>query len=250
MTTSQANPYTIIGMNGYPHVECGRARAIIREAESSQFFKSGEHRREWPISTYDDFVHTQRLTPMEPPITFARTPALDISDTMVVYIARDLKSYLGATLDVEPFVDLSWSRLACETDGLIATCLSSWTANLLLRRIASSLLEATSDLLRRILANDAAQPSSNEAERVAHAALSAALVPSDRYSAFIRYGAVLRLSGDEIACLDLFDTFVAREFPRVRLEQFRKETDHLRRRLRPHPAGSQAISPKLSRIAA
>ncbi len=34
------------------------------------------------------------------------------------------------------------------------------------------------------------------------------------------------------------------------LEQFRKETDHLRRRLRPHQAGGQAISPKLSRIAA
>lgn len=249
MTTSQAHPYTIIGMNGFPHVECGRSRAIVREAESPHFFKSGEHRREWPISTYDDFVHTKRITPVAPPIAFASTATFDINDAIVVYISRDLKPYLGAALDVEPFADLPWSRLVCETNGLMATCLSSWTANLLLRRMASTLIEATSDLLRRILASDAEKASSNEAERVAHAALSAALVSSDRYSAFIRYGAALRLSGDETPFLDLFDTFVAREFPSVNLEQFRKETDHLRRRLRPHPA-RQAISPKLSRIAA
>jgi hypothetical protein len=250
MTTPQASPYTVIGMNGFPHVECGRARAIVREADSAYFFKSGDQRREWPISAYDDFVRTQRITPMEPPVVFAQAAALDVNDIMVVYISSDIKPYLGAALDVDPFVDLSWSRLVCEIDGLMATCLSSWTANLLLRRVASSLIEATSDLLREILASDNEKPSSNEAERVAHAALSAAIVSSDRYSAFIRYGAALRQFGGETAFLELFDTFVAREFPSINRDRFRKETDHLRRQLHPYRAGRQAISPKLSGIAA
>jgi hypothetical protein len=246
MNSGKREILEVVGFNGAPSVECGRALPVVRRASDGMYSKL---ETEIPTATTwfaeeeaIAFASAGRWTRFESPIPLASSwvsnpdgrPAQPL---MVIFAAQSLLDYSGrATWPAQVHGEfLRWCHLRGQAESIRAACARA--------DIVESLLDDWAACLRnRYDATYGAGGEQDILKRTADYMLCAAKTRAIRWQAYIRYA--LAQSPDRVR--QIFDMFTKNEFPDVPWQSYVDEIKDLRHLLTSVPAGqSTSVAPGL-----
>ena len=217
----------IVGFNGAPLVECGRALPVARRKSTDRFFKLSVQREAAPPLESDRhqieaFSKEGRLTLFQHPLPLPSGLAAESGDAdrqlMILWVTQSFLDTAGCSRPDEHKGEVFvWQQLperepafwvACASDAAVEQLLNFWASQLLLR--ADDLLAQSQQ--------DWARPL-----RAADLGLCAAVNRTLRWRLWIRYAASLAWSPEPERVRRAFDNFVRVEFPRCSWEDFSRE---------------------------
>lgn len=214
----------IIGFNGSPVVECGRALPIARRKPDGAHCVLELSAEQNPINWHSErealaFAKNKQWTRFLEPVSVPescrqRETGQRVRQPMVVFADETLLRMAGAlprptSHAGEP---LTWRHLEGHKKQLQAACASEDCVRSLLNAWAESLLDYCDAMFRQ--GSDA-----HYRKRIADFALCAALDRRLRWRAYLRYATAQE--PDRVR--RTFDTFTQREFPNVEWSAFIKE---------------------------
>ncbi len=245
----------IVGFNGSPLVECGRALPVARRPSDSRYCILQSLREDSPPSWYsqdeaDAYAASGRWTRFVDPIPLARTCFSESDEAaerqlMVLFADEHMLDTADRLPRPEYYHDhrFIWLRLEGYPETVQAACGSAEAVEQLLDDWAQG-------LLRRF---DAMYHLGREPEylkRIADFALCAARSRTLRWKAYLRYASVQE--ADRVR--RMFESFAHREFPDTSWEAFLEEVtsvcDVLRAvpRLEPQPAPPSSAATALPKM--
>jgi len=227
----------IVGFNGAPLVECGRALPIARRKSDGmhcvlELRQDGSPPNWHGEQEAADYADAQRWTLFETPVFVPRSCCLDTKECpprqpMVVF-ADETMLDTADRLPRPPMPGddyLIWRRLKGYSDRVRAACGSAETVEPLLNDWACA-------LLKRFDAMYSLGRDCEYLKRIADFALCAAKERSLRWRSYLRYATAQE--ADRVR--STFEKFTRREFPDVGWEAFVTELECLRDVLRAIPA--------------
>ena len=217
--------FEIVGFNGRPLVECGRALPVVRRQSDGRYcilqvLPEGSTTGWLSEDEADAHTKSGRWTKFADPIRlwFSESNGGLLDQPMVVYADERLLD----TADRLPRPDsyhserLYWRRLSDHDDAIQAACGSAATIEKLMDEWASGLLKRFDAMYH--LRRDPAY-----LKRIADFALCAARARTLRWRAYLRYASVQ----DPDRVQRTFETFTQREFPDLAWEVFLSEVKGL-----------------------
>ena len=248
----------IVGLNGAPSIECGRALPIVKRT-SDGMYRVLESEIQAAATWFSEdeaiaFANAGRWTRFDGSIPFASScgsgpdgrPAQPL---MVIFAAQSLLDYTArATWPVRVRGEsLRWCHLLGRAESIRAACASAKTVEALLDEWANC-------LQKRYDAMYGAGGEQDVLKRTADYMLCAAKTRAIRWQAYLRYA--LAQSPERVR--QIFDTFTKNEFPDVPWQSYVDQMEDLRCLLKSVPAGkpqsaapapSAAVRSKLQGIA-
>jgi hypothetical protein len=259
MNGHQKEMLEIVGFNGAPSVECGRALPILRRASDGMYCVLETDFRAATTWFAEEeaiaFASAGRWTEFESPVPLSRSDGASfdgqgMQPLMVIFAAQSLLDYAAhATWPVQVRGEfLRWRHFRGHAESIRAACARA--------NIVESLLDDWATRLRnRYDASYGAGGEQDTLKRIADYMLCASKNRALRWQAYLRYA--LAQAPDRLR--PVFDTFTKSEFPAVPWQSYVDQMDDLRRLLKSVPAGksqfaastsSTAVSGKLRGIAA
>jgi hypothetical protein len=234
----------IVGFNGAPSVECGRALPILRRASDGRYCVH-ESDTQAAAAWFSEekasaFANAGRWTRFESPVPLARSNGAisngqSTQPVMVIFAAQPVLDYAGrATWPVQVHGEsLRWCRLLGRPESIRAACAPA--------KIVEALLDEWANCLqRRYDAMYGAGGEQDVLKRTADYMLCAAKTRAIRWQAYIRYA--LAQSPERVR--PIFDTFTKSEFPDVPWQSYVDQMENLRHLLKSVPAGKpQSAAP-------
>jgi len=217
---SWSSELEIVGFNGRPLVECGRALPVARRKADRKHcvidLTNGPENLQWyPQEVADGFANEQRWTLFGSPVNlpkkcFDETQSR-VQQPMVVYTNQKLldnadRQFLPEMWNKEYLI---WKKLTNSQDDFQTTCGTSSCIETLMNDWADGLLKRFDAMLR--LGRD-----SDYLLRVADFALCAAIDRPVRWEVYLRYS--LAQKPDKVE--RTFNTLIGREFKGVTWEAF------------------------------
>lgn len=231
-----ADDLEIVGFNGAPLVECGRALPVVRRKSTDRFFKLSIRSRMSPALECDRqqleaFSKEGRLTlflrPLPLPDGLVARPGDAPRQPLVLCVSQGFLDAVGCRRPGQHEGEkLTWQELpgrelvfwvACASEAVAEHVLNSWASQLLLR---------ADDLLAQ------SEEHWGEALRSADRGLCAAVTPALRWRLYLRYAAAQAWSPEPERPRRTFDHFVRPEFPTCSWEDFTQEFGSLSQTLR------------------
>jgi hypothetical protein len=247
MNGHQKEMLEIVGFNGAPSVECGRALPVLRRA-SDRMYCVLESETQAAAAWFAEeeaiaFANAGRWTRFDGPIPLASSWG-SISDgrpaqpLMVIFAAQSLLDYADRTtwpVQVRE-ESLHWCHLLGQIESIRAACAPA--------KIVEALLDEWANCLqRRFDAMYGAGGAQDVLKRTADYMLCAAKTRAIRWQAYLRYS--LAQSPERVR--QIFDTFTKSEFPDVPWQTYVDQMDDLRHLLKSVSAGkSQSVAPATS----
>jgi hypothetical protein len=241
----------IVGFNGRPLVECGRALPVVRRQSDRMYGILQSPQEDTPIAWHtedeaDAFAKSGRWTRFASPIRLARTCFSEsngrLAGQLMVLFADEGMLDTADRLprpNVHSEQYFVWRRLAGYPETIQAACGPAESIERLLDDWAQG-------LLRRFDAMYHLGRDRGYLKRIADLALCAARSRTLRWRAYLRYASVQ--DADQVR--RTFESFTHREFPNVTWEAFLDEVKSLCGVLRAVPAvGAQAAPPSSSATA-
>lgn len=260
MTAFRCDDLDIVGFNGAPLVECGRALPVARRKSDHQHCVLHVPRTGAPLAWCSEaeavaYARAKRWTLLDGRLSLPQScePAVGGELTrqpMMVFVDESLLDTADRVPRPDHWMDEYpiWRHVDGSPDSLYAACLSAEAVEALLEDWAHG-------LLRRFDAMFGIGQDLPYLKRIADFALCAARTRPSRWKAYLRYA----LSQEPDHVRRTFESFTQRGFPDVPWEDFLRElkglSDVLRavRISRPEPAASSsrpAAASKLCGIAA
>jgi hypothetical protein len=222
----------IVGFNGTPHVDCGRALPVVRRKSDGRYcvLSSIDHRAQsW---FHEDEVATmamgQRWTQFREALALPSSCAAGedgwvARQPMVVYATRSVLDTAGRVTWPGEFNGelLFWRRLAERDDTVQGACLAAESAEALLDDWASHLEKRYDALYRQ-------SPDQSSLRRVADYMLCAAKSRPRRWQAYLRYA----MAQEPGRVQQTFDAFTRKEFPNVPWDSYLEQIKALSEVLR------------------
>lgn len=217
----------IVGFNGRPSVDCGRALPVARRKSDEKYcvvdFTDGPESLVWHAKEEAiRFVSEDRWTWFRSALHFPKSCVINRQSTpvqpMVVYTNQRLLDDADRQFLPESWHDeyVIWKRLINFCDGYQATCATSGAVATLMNHWAQGLLERFDAMMR--LGRD-----HKYLLRIADFALCAANDRSKRWEAFLRYS--IAQKPDKVQ--RTFETMICREFPGVAWASFMESRGRL-----------------------
>jgi macrodomain Ter protein organizer (MatP/YcbG family) len=214
----------VVGFNGTPLVECGRALPVARRKSDGmhcvlQLRGEGEAIAWHTENEADSYVKSGRWTRFREPVFVPRACVAEaderlVRQPMVIFADEAMLDTADRLPHRHSYRDeyLIWRRLTGYADTIQATCGSAETIEQLLDDWASGLLRRFDAMYH--LGRDAAY-----LKRIADFALCAAKSRQLRWRAYLRYASVQ----DAERVRQTFESFAHREFPNATWEAFLDE---------------------------
>jgi len=217
---SQQSGLEIVGFNGTPLVECGRALPIARRKSDRMCcvfeISNGMDKLQWCHEEMaQEFASEQRWTlfrrSLNVPQSCVNSAQDFTSQPMVVYTNQRLLDYADLPLRADLWNGeyLNWKQLEGLPDDVLATCGSSEAMESLLNHWGRGLLNRFDAMFH--LGRE-----HNYLFRIADFALCASLERSLRWKSYLRY--TLVQTPEKVK--RTFDTFISREFRDVTWDAF------------------------------
>jgi hypothetical protein len=236
----------VVGFNGAPPVECGRALPVLRRTSDGRYCVLDSETQAVAAWFSEEeaiaFANAGRWTRFESPVPLARsdgaiTSGQSTQPVMVIFADQSLLDYAGrATWPVQAHGEsLRWCHLLGQAESIRAACAPA--------KIAEALLDEWADCLqRRYDAMYGAGGEQDVLKRTADYMLCAAKTRAIRWQAYLRYA--LAQSPERVR--QIFDMFTKNEFPDVPWQSYVDEIKDLRHLLTSAPAGqSTPVAPGL-----
>jgi len=221
-----AEDLEIVGFNGTPSVECGRAIPVARRKSTDAYFRlvlppGDVFPPTHSAAEIDAFVREGRLTLLTDPLPLR--PALLATGAqrpppqpLILWASRDLFDALGGTrperADGQP---LTWRGVREADPPAWASCASQDAVVHLLDFWGRAALLKADGRLR-----DPDDQTWGAVRRLADVGLCAAVEGPLRYRLYVRYAAALSLSPEPERVRRTFDLLVHKEFPDSTWERF------------------------------
>jgi len=237
----------VVGFNGRPLVECGRALPVVRRPSHDMYCILPSPREGTPLVWHtedeaDAYAKSGRWTRFASPIQLGRTCFAEsngglVGQLMVVYADEGMLDTADRLprcngLDDQRF---AWRRLAGYPDTIQAACGPAEAVEKLLDDWAGG-------LIRRFDAMYHLGRDRGYLKRIADFALCAARLRMLRWKAYLRYASVQ--DADQVR--RTFESFTHREFPEATWEGFLSEVNGLCGVLRAIPAVEAQSAPPSS----
>jgi hypothetical protein len=230
----RADDLEIVGFNGVPLVECGRALPVVRRKSTDRYFKVSVRPGAAPALECDRpqleaFSQEGRLTLLAHPLPLPKGLTAGPGDLprqlMVLCVSQSFLDTADCSRpekhEGEP---LAWQQLPAREPAVWVTCASEAAVEHLLNSWGHRLLQRTDDTL--------AQGDWERSLRTADLGLCAAVDRAIRWRLHVRYAAAQAWSPEPERVRRTFDNFVRREFPTWSWEDFSREHGSLSETLR------------------
>jgi hypothetical protein len=258
--TLRYDDFEVVGFNGAPLVECGRALPVVRRRSDQKHCVLRLPSADAPLAWFSEaesaaHARAKRWTmldkPLNPPRSCAPGAGRQLtSQPMIVFVDEGLLDTADRVPRPDHWMDeyLIWRCLDGYPDSFRAACLSAEAVEALLEDWAQGLLRRFDAMFR--IGQDRPY-----LKRIADFALCAARTRASRWKAYVRYA----LSQEPDHVRRTFDSFTQRGFPNVSWEDFVGELKSLSDVLaavplsRPEPAASPSratAAPKVRGMAA
>jgi hypothetical protein len=241
----------IVGFNGKPLVECGRALPVARRQSDGMYCVLQLPREGAPLAWHAEdeaeaYMKSERWTKFASPIVvsrvcFTESNGRSAEQPMVIFADEGMLDTADRLPRPDSYNDecLFWRRLAGYPDTIQAACGSAEAVEQLLDDWARG-------LLRRFDAMYHLGREPGYLKRIADFALCAAKSRTLRWKAYLRYASVQ--DADQVR--RTFESFTHREFPNVTWEAFLDEVKGVCDVLRAVPAVAIQTAPPSSPVTA
>ncbi len=224
MTTLISSDLEIVGLNGFPSVECGRSLPVVRRKSDGMFSVLKTVADPAALSWHDEedaaaFAEAKRWTKLREPLPF---PAACVSgedgrlirQPMMIHVASMLLTAAGLSARPDSYRDesLLWNPLETQHDEIRAACGSAESVEALLDEWGACLKNRF----------DEAYPLKTERvslKRITDYMLCAARSRTLRWQAYLRHALAQQPEGVE----QTFKFFTKNEFPAVPWDRFLEE---------------------------
>ncbi len=220
MTTLISSDLEIVGLNGFPSVECGRSLPVVRRKSDGMFSVLKTVADPAALSWHDEedaaaFAVSKRWTKLREPLPF---PASCVSgedgrlirQPMMIHVASMLLTAAGLSARPDSYRDesLLWNPLETQHDEIRAACGSAESVE--------ALLDEWGACLKNRFDESYLKTERASLKRITDYMLCAARSRTLRWQAYLRHALVQQPEGVE----QTFKFFTKNEFPEVPWNEF------------------------------